>query len=107
MPGYKPLDQYLVDMRAAGSPEDEHALFTVGLASKTAQGARYTTYQYPEGKLTGSEVKVFETETLIVPDNDSFYLIRLRAPREYFEKFHPAFRKFLAYLVFLPKEKPS
>ena len=107
MPGYKPAEQLLEDMREAGSPEDSHSLFDVALASRTARGALYTTYQYPPASLTGSEVKVYVTEVLLVQDEDGLYILRLRALRESFAKMHSAFRRFAGQVIFLPREKAA
>lgn len=105
--GYVPADLFLRQLREAGSPEDEHALFNVELASRTARAARFTTYRYPQAALTGSELKVFVTETLCVVDKDGYYLVRLEAPRAEFFRRHAPFRRFASYLVFLPPEKPE
>jgi hypothetical protein len=107
MAGYKPPEQYLVDMREAGSPDDSHNLYEVALASRTASAARYTIYQYPQASLTGSEVRVYVTETMMVQDVDGIYIIRLRALRESFDKLHSLFRRFTGYVVFLPREIPT
>lgn len=107
MEGYKAPDQYLEALRQAGSPEDSHTLFEVGLASRTAQAALYTIYQYPRASLTGSEVRVYVTETMLVQDDDGIYIIRLRALRDSFEKLHSLFRRFAGYVVFLPPDKPT
>ncbi|OGR82795.1 MAG: hypothetical protein A3J74_10790 [Elusimicrobia bacterium RIFCSPHIGHO2_02_FULL_57_9] len=103
--GYKPQEDYLKDMRAAGSPEDSHMLREVILSSRTAYAATYTTYYYPPADLVGSRVEIYRSETLLVPDNGGFYLVRYRAQREHFNKYYALFRRFAQYLAFEKEKK--
>lgn len=98
-PGYKPADEYLRDLKQAGSPEDSHALHAVLVSSRPAWSAIYTLYDYPEPYLTGSKVRVLVTETVVVPDTEDLYLFRLRAEREHFRQARERFKRFLGYVV--------
>ncbi len=107
VPGYKPRDRYLDDMRAAGSPEDTHVLTEIMISSRPAQVATYTTYLYGEAALPGSEVRVFKTETLLVPAADGYYILRYRALRASFDAFYQPFRRFAQYVEYeAPMTKP-
>ncbi|MBI4677903.1 MAG: hypothetical protein HY748_10005 [Elusimicrobia bacterium] len=99
---YKSPAEHLAALRSAGSPEDDHKVSEVVFCSRTGYEARYTTYFYPEGTLVGSLVKVYLTETLLVPEPEGVFFLHYRAEKAHFEKFHPQFRAFRDKIVLNP-----
>lgn len=99
MKGYRNKDAYLQYLRSVGSPEDTHIVTEVALSSRTAYTARYTTYYYPEGTLVGSQVKVFLTETTMIPASEGVYLFHYRAQDKDFKKFYPLFKSFIGHVI--------
>lgn len=96
--GYKSKEDALEHMRSTGSPEDSHLVTESMISSRKAYTTRYTTYYYPPGTLVGSTVKVFVTETVMVPEPDGVYFLHYRAQRSDFKKYHNYFKRFIRHL---------
>jgi hypothetical protein len=107
MKEYKSPAASLAALRSAGSPEDDHKVAEVVFSSRPGYEARYTTYFYPEGTLTGSLVKVYVTETLLVPESDGVFFLHYRAEKKDFLKSHPLFRTFRDKIVLKPNPPPG
>lgn len=94
MKGYLPLEAYAARLRTLGSPEDSHALGETSFSSRRALSARYTTYDYPEGRLLGSASEVYVTETAAALDPAGLWLVHYRAKREHFDRYYAVFKDF-------------
>ncbi|MBI4376404.1 MAG: hypothetical protein HY549_08135 [Elusimicrobia bacterium] len=104
-PGYKEKDEYIRHMRSAGGPEDDHVLGEIVISSRAAHSVRYTTYQYPPTELVGSRVTVLRSETVMVPEEEGYFLLHYRTERRYFQRFLPEFHRFIQYLNFHAKQE--
>ncbi len=105
--GFRPASDYLDAMRAAGSGGDDHMLFDLTVSSRAAMAVRYTSRLYPKQDLPGGRARVIKTETILVPDPEGYYVVRLRAPAAYFSRYLPAFARFVRYLVLEKRPSPE
>jgi hypothetical protein len=103
--GFRPLADYLRELRGLGDLEDSHAFQEVALSTTIAQVIRYTKYIYPEPYLTGSVKTVFLTEVAVAPGLGGYYVIHYRARREEFRKYHPDYLRFRSHLRLVPPVK--
>lgn len=104
-PGHKPLGEYLLDLKQAGSPEDAHAVVPVTYFPRPAWAAVYTLYEYPQPYLVGSRVRVLVTETVVAEDPEGLYVLRVRAEKDHFAEARARFRRFLSYLILTAPKK--
>ncbi|MBI5210982.1 MAG: hypothetical protein HY927_13515 [Elusimicrobia bacterium] len=102
MEGFVPAPEQLRQLRTVGSPEDSHRVDNVKFCSRPGYKVRYTTYYYPQGTMVGSLVKVYVTQTLMVPEPEGVFLLHYRAEKEHFERFYPLFDRFQRMLVLRP-----
>jgi hypothetical protein len=100
-----PFSRALETLKGLGSPEDSHVHRETLISTRTAYAVRYTTYHYPEPYLTGAVVKVSITETLLVPQQEGYWVVQLRAARDEFSKVLPAFVRFRNLLRLHPEPK--
>lgn len=111
-PGFAGYDEALRQMRqAAGALDDPARTYEVRVGTYTGVGARATSHAYPVTTLTGSQVTVTVTESVLVDYPGGMYTVRLRAERGEFEKLTAAFHEFLLQLKLGPPshadEKPE
>ncbi len=98
--GFVGYQEAIREMRAAAnSLEDSASLYEVRVGTLTGLASHLTSHFYPEGTLTGSELKTIVTETVLVDRSVGMYTARLRAPSGEFEKTLPHFREFLLQLT--------
>ncbi len=99
MKGYRPKDEYLRRLKSLAGHEDSGVIEELIFDTRPAYRMRYTSHNYQEGTLLGSEVVVFKTETLVVPRKDGLFLLHYRAKKRHFNRFYGRLRDFRRYLV--------
>jgi len=106
MEGYKSPNRYRKFMREQGTIGDSHILDTIEISSRTADVARFTTYDYAPEYMLGESYKVLMTEMTMIPDPAGVYVLRYEAPRRYFSKFYKVQKEFINSLaVASPREE--
>ncbi len=109
-PGFIGYEEAVRQMRSANDAlVDPAALYEVRVGTHTGVASRMTSHSYPDETLTGSEVRTFVTETVLVNTGAGMFTARLRAPDAEYAKVEPAFREFLIQMVLGPpaREQPK
>jgi hypothetical protein len=104
-PGFRPLEDYLRELRGLGSLEDSHAFEEVALSTTVARVIRYTKHVYPEPYLTGSVRVVYLTEVAVAPGAGGYYVLQYRARKGDFAKFRKDYLRFRSRLLLFPPPK--